>query len=86
MRLAITAEGVLLTPSSAFARNVTSVTQEAEKLLVEHFNRLRGQMCGLIESFGLPERQERGCISSLKTLTYEAQKDIADLIARSSSS
>lgn len=43
-------------------------------------NRLRGKLCGLIESWGLPERQERGCIGILKSLSYDAQAEILDAI------
>ena len=44
-------------------------------------NRFRGRMCGLLESFGLPERQERGAIQTLKSLSYDLQKVIADTLA-----
>lgn len=42
----------------------------------EEFNRLRGRICGLIESWGVPERQERAMIATFKALTYDAQKKI----------
>lgn len=43
-------------------------------------NRVRGQLAGMIESFGLPEKQEKGAISTLKSLTYAMQKDLADAL------
>jgi hypothetical protein len=49
-----------------------------EQTITEEFNRLRGRMCGLIESFGLPEKQERGAINTLKSLSYDAQKAITE--------
>lgn len=49
-------------------------------LVSEEMNRLRGRLCGLIESWGVPERQERGMINTLKSLTYDAEKAIKELI------
>lgn len=53
---------------------------DAEAVVIEEMNRLRGRLCGLIESFGLPEKQERGCINTLKTLSYDAQKAINEAL------
>lgn len=50
--------------------------------VAEEFNRLRGRLCGLIESWGVPERQERGMIQTLKTLSYDSEKVIKDLVER----
>lgn len=47
-------------------------------LTAEHFNRLRGRLCGLVESWGLDEKRERGMISTIKSLTYDAQKEIVE--------
>ena len=49
-------------------------------LVAEEYNRLRGRLCGLIESWNLPERQERGAISTLKSLTYDSQAVIQELV------
>jgi hypothetical protein len=57
-----------------------SVPETAEAVLVEEMNRFRGRMCGLIESFGLPERQERGAISTLKSLSYDTQNILSEII------
>ena len=52
----------------------------SEDTVVEEMNRLRGRLCGLIESWGLPEKQERGAINTLKSLSYDAQKAILDTL------
>lgn len=51
-----------------------------EAVVTEEMNRLRGRLCGLIESWGLPEKQERGAINTLKSLSYDAQKTITDAL------
>lgn len=53
-------------------------------LVAEEFNRLRGRLCGLVESWGVPERQERGMIQTLKTLSYDSEKLIKDLVEKRS--
>lgn len=52
-----------------------------EALIREEFNRMRGRLCGLIESFGLPDKQERGCINTLKSLSYDSEKVITELVS-----
>jgi hypothetical protein len=59
------------------------VPETPEDLVVEEFNRIRGRLCGLIESWGLPEKQERGAIQTLKSLTYDSQKAITEVISPS---
>lgn len=44
------------------------------------FNRFRGKLAGFIEACGLPERQERAIISTMKQLSYEAEASVVDLI------
>ena len=51
---------------------------EVESVVADEMNRLRGRLCGLIESWNLPEKQERAAISTLKALSYDAQKAIVD--------
>jgi hypothetical protein len=53
---------------------------EVESVVTEEMNRLRGRLCGLIESWGLPEKQERGAINTLKSLSYDAQKAITEAL------
>ncbi|WP_028058435.1 hypothetical protein [Candidatus Solirubrobacter pratensis] len=55
--------------------------QTAEKVVEVELNRLRGRLCGLIESWGLPEVQERGMKSTLKYLTYDSEKTIREAIS-----
>lgn len=49
-----------------------------ESLIREEFNRMRGRLCGLIESWGLPDKQERGAINTLKSLSYDSEKVITE--------
>lgn len=54
---------------------------ETEALLSEISrtqNRLRGRLCGLIESWGVPEARERAMISTLKATSYDAEKSLKD--------
>jgi hypothetical protein len=53
----------------------------APDLVSEEMNRLRGRLCGLIESWGVPDKQERGMINTLKSLTYDAEKAIKESIS-----
>jgi hypothetical protein len=53
---------------------------EKEQAVAEEFNRLRGRLCGLIESWGLEPRQERGAINTLKSLSYDAQRSVTELV------
>jgi hypothetical protein len=48
--------------------------------IASEFNTLRGRVLGLIESWGLPERQENGCKSLVKSLTYDSEKRIKELV------
>ena len=51
-----------------------------EEQIAKEFNTLRGRILGLIESWGLPARQESGCKSTFKSLTYDAEKAIRELV------
>lgn len=48
--------------------------------IASEFNTIRGRILGLIESWGLDERQENGCKSTFKSLTYDAEERIKDLV------
>lgn len=54
--------------------------EDKEAALNAAFDRLRGRLCGLIESWGLESKQERGAISTLKSLSYDSQREIAEII------
>lgn len=51
-----------------------------EDTIASEFNTLRGRVLGLIESWGLPPAQERGCKQIFKSLTYDSEAAIKDLI------
>lgn len=53
---------------------------KAEQAVHEEFDRLRGRLAGFLEACGLPDRQERGAIQTLKALSYDAEKRIVELI------
>ena len=50
-----------------------------EAQVSDEFNRLRGRLCGLIESWGVPEKQERAMIATLKSLTYDSEALVKEL-------
>jgi hypothetical protein len=56
------------------------MSEDKSALVEDEFNRLRGRILGLIESWGLPEVQERGCKNTFKSLTYDAQATIKALV------
>lgn len=55
-------------------------TSSTEKTVADEFNSMRGRILGLIESWGLPERQETGCKNTFKSLTYDAEARIKELV------
>jgi hypothetical protein len=56
------------------------MSEDGAALVAAEFNRLRGRLLGLIESWGLPERQEQGMKQTLKSLSYDSEKVIKDLV------
>lgn len=56
-------------------------TDDPEDVVHQEMNRLRGRLCGLIESWGLPDRQERGAVATLKSLTYDSEAVLVDLLS-----
>lgn len=59
------------------------MSQTAEETVSSEFNTLRGRILGLIESWGLPERQEAGCKATFKSMTYDAEARVKELVANS---
>lgn len=51
-----------------------------EEQTVKEFNKLRGRLAGLIESWGLENQRERAMISTMKSLTYDSEKEIVELV------
>lgn len=54
--------------------------ESPQDVLDKEFDRMRGRLLGMIESFGLAERQESGCKQTLKALSYDAQERISKLL------
>ena len=53
---------------------------EVEDNIHAEMNRLRGRLCGLIESWGLDEKRESACKQTLKTLTYDSEALLVKLL------
>lgn len=56
---------------------------EAEDLLdeiVRTQNRLRGRLCGLIESWDLGPKREAAMISTLKSVSYDNEQKLKDTL------
>lgn len=56
------------------------MNEEIEGAVIDEFNRLRGRILGLIESWGLPERQENGAKLTFKSLSYDSQARLIELL------
>lgn len=44
-------------------------------------NRLRGRLAGFVEACNLSPRQERGLISTMKSMSYDTERDIVKHIS-----
>lgn len=55
-------------------------SNELEKEIHKGMDRLRGRLAGLIEACGLPERQERSLVATLKSITYDHEAELIDLL------
>ena len=56
------------------------MSADLDQIVASEFNTLRGRILGLIESWGLPEKQEQGCKATFKTLTYDSQQRITECV------
>jgi len=54
----------------------------AREVAIREFNSLRGRLCTVVESAGLPKKQERALVTLIKNLSYQNQAVIAELIGR----
>lgn len=54
----------------------------AREVAIREFNSLRGRLCTVVESAGLPKKQERALVTLIKNLSYQNQAVIAELIER----
>lgn len=52
----------------------------AREIAIREFNSLRGRLCTVVESAGLPTRQERALVILIKSLSYQNQAVITELI------
>lgn len=42
----------------------------------ESFDRMRGRLAGFIEACGLDAKQERGIVSTMKSLSYDTEREV----------
>lgn len=54
----------------------------AREVAIREFNSLRGRLCTVVESAGLPKKQERALVTLIKNLSYQNQAVIKELIDR----
>ena len=52
-----------------------------EEIAIREFNSLRGRLCTVIESAGLPTKQERALVTLIKNLSYQNQDVVRQLIS-----
>jgi hypothetical protein len=57
---------------------VSEITPDAQ-VSVE-MNRLRGRLAGLVESWGLDDKRERAMIATLKSLSYDSERVLKELV------
>lgn len=53
----------------------------AREIAIRELNSLRGRLCTVVESAGLPHKQERAIIMLIKNLSFQNQNVIERLIA-----
>ena len=58
-------------------------SDDVEAAIHTEMNRLRGRLCGLIESWGLEERREEACKTTLKSISYDSEKTLVELLPES---
>lgn len=56
------------------------MASDLEKEIHQGMDRLRGRLAGLIEACGLPERQERSLVATMKSITYDQEEALIDLL------
>jgi uncharacterized radical SAM superfamily Fe-S cluster-containing enzyme len=58
-------------------------TDRAVRDLREHMDRLRGRLFQFVEATGMNDKQERAVKGLIRTLTYDAQRDLESHLKRS---
>lgn len=56
--------------------------QDAGAVVSTEMNRLRGRLAGLVESWGLDDKRERAMIATLKSLSYDSERVLKELVER----
>jgi hypothetical protein len=54
----------------------------AREISIREMNSLRGRLCTVVESAGLPKKQERALVLLIKNLSYQSQAVIAELLQK----
>ncbi len=54
----------------------------AREIAIREMNGLRGRLCTVIESAGLPKKQERALVTMIKTTSYQSQAVVAELLEK----
>jgi hypothetical protein len=54
---------------------------DAREIAIRELNSLRGRLCTVIESAGMPYKQERAIITLIKNLSFQNQAVIEKLLA-----
>jgi len=54
----------------------------AKEIMIREFNSLRGRLCTVVESAGLPNKQERALITLIKNLSFQNQAVAIELISK----
>lgn len=52
----------------------------AREIVAREFNSLRGRLCTVIESTGMPYKQERAIITLIKNLSFQNQRVVTTLV------
>jgi hypothetical protein len=54
----------------------------AKEIVIREFNSLRGRLCTVIESAGLPNKQERALVTLIKNLSFQNQAVAIELVSK----
>lgn len=52
----------------------------AREVAIREFNGLRGRLCTVVESAGLPQKQERALVTLIKNHSYQSQAVVGELL------
>lgn len=60
--------------------------EDTAELVAREFNRLRGRLLGFVEACDLPDKQERAMKQLVKSLSYDAEERILEVLGCTRSS